>query len=158
MPSSHPNPILREFDVTFSLTSCRYPVYAHGGTADALADWLSLRSDHAGALLHPVLKSGRIVARRITPQSIYDLLARRATQAGVDDFSPHDLRRTCAGDLLDAGVDLVTVTAILGHASTNTTARYDRRGERAKQEAATALHLPYRRRTSPKGREAVQFI
>ncbi|MFN8375355.1 MAG: hypothetical protein U0694_21065 [Anaerolineae bacterium] len=33
--------------------------------------------------------------RRMTSQAIYNLLQKRATEAGVySDFSPHDLRRT----------------------------------------------------------------
>lgn len=31
------------------------------------------------------------------------------TQANLKEFSPHDLRRTFAGDMLDRGVDIVTV-------------------------------------------------
>ena len=36
----------------------------------------------------------------------------------------HDLRHTCASWLINAGVDLYTVGKILGHSSTQTTARY----------------------------------
>jgi hypothetical protein len=56
-------------------------------------------------------------------------LSHLAERAGVAAFSPPDCRRTLAGDLLDAGVDLATVQAMLGHASPATTARYDRWGD-----------------------------
>ena len=71
------------------------------------------------------------------------MLRKRAAQAGVDEMTPHDLRRTMVGDMLDAGADLATVQKVCGHASPTTTARYDRRPEEAKRKAAGLLHVPY---------------
>jgi site-specific recombinase XerD len=129
-------------------------VYVTGGAFQALQDWLVWRGDEAGALFLPTRKGGKIVRRveddgylrGINAQTVYDMLKKRGKQAGVENFSPHDLRRTFVGDLLDRGADLVTVQKIAGHANANTTARYDRRGERTKQEAAQRLHFPYQKK------------
>ena len=92
-----------------------------------------------------VRKGDHVTQDGLTAQTVYDVLARRADQAGVKKFSPHDLRRTFAGDLLDAGADLATVQKLMGHANANTTAGYDRRDARAKKDAVNKLHVPYRR-------------
>ena len=83
--------------------------------------------------------------RALTPQSVWYLLEKRATQAGVEDFSPHDFRRTFVSDLLDAGVDISTVQKLAGHADPTTTAKYDRRGEETKRRAVQFLDIPVRR-------------
>lgn len=69
-------------------------------------------------------------------------LTRRAAQAGIGDFSPHDLRRSFVSDALAAGADLARVQALAGHASPTTTARYDRRPEAAKRAAAQLIPFP----------------
>lgn len=121
-------------------------VYISNGALGALLDWLDVRGDEPGPLFHPVLKSGKISRTRMTAQAIYNLLEKRGKQAGLDDFSPHDFRRTFAGDLLDAGVDISTVSKLMGHANVETTGRYDRRPEEIKKQAAAKLHFPYQRR------------
>jgi site-specific recombinase XerD len=78
----------------------------------------------------------------MTAQALYLTLQKRAKEAGVAAFSPHDLRRTFVSDLLDAGADLATVQKLAGHADPGTTARYDRRGEAAKAKAAGLLVFP----------------
>lgn len=115
------------------------------GSFWAVAAWLDLRGQDPGPLFYRINKGGRIIAEGLTDQAIYSILKKRCIQAGIAELSPHDFRRTFASDLLDAGADLVTVSKLMGHASTVTTERYDRRGEEAKKKAAGLLHVPYNR-------------
>jgi site-specific recombinase XerD len=79
----------------------------------------------------------------MTNQAIHNMLQNRANEAGVKKFSSHDLRRTFASNLLDAGADIAKVSKMAGHASVQTTARYDRRPEEANRKAAGLFHVPY---------------
>jgi integrase/recombinase XerD len=117
--------------------------YATNGARAAVEDWLAVRSPDAGALFLRVDKAGRVHPGRMTGQAVLYILRKRAAQAGVAAFSPHDLRRSFVGELLDADADLSMVQLLAGHASVTTTTRYDRRGEQGKQRAAELLHIPY---------------
>ncbi len=115
-----------------------------GGAEAALRDWLAARGGEDGPLFVPFRKGDRPQrGQRMTTQAVYHVCRERQARAGVAPFSPHDFRRTFVGDLLDRGADIVTVQKLAGHASVTTTARYDRRGERAKRTAADLLHVPY---------------
>ena len=119
-------------------------VYLAEGAVLALNDWMKIRGNESGPVFIEVNKGGNLVeGKRITTQAIYFLLKSRAKRAGVDNFSPHDIRRTFVSDLLEAGVDIATVARMAGHSSVDTTARYDRRPEQAKQRAAMMLKIPY---------------
>jgi site-specific recombinase XerD len=118
-------------------------VYLDRGSAAWLRGWLRVRGDLPGPLFWRGKKGGRVSANRpLSPQAIGDIIQRRAQQAGVAHLTPHDFRRTFAGDLLDNGIDISTVAGLMGHASVSTTARYDRRGEKARRRAVQTLHVP----------------
>ncbi|MEM8996860.1 MAG: tyrosine-type recombinase/integrase, partial [Acidobacteriota bacterium] len=104
--------------------------------------WLDLRGDDSGPLFNPVRQSGEIPVKRLGGESVTYILKRRQEKAGVDKFSPHDMRRANVTALLDAGVDVFTVQRLAGHADASTTARYDRRGESAKRRAVETLEIP----------------
>lgn len=78
----------------------------------------------------------------MTRIALYRLVKRHFEKLDFADTSPHDFRRTVTGDLLDAGVDIVTVANTLGHAHVTTTQRYDRRGKQAQQSAVELIHIP----------------
>ena len=118
-------------------------VYCPAGGREAIVAWLSRRGAWPGALLAPVAKGGRIQLRSMTAQAVLLRLQYLADQARVPRFSPHDLRRSFVGELLDAGADISSVQQLAGHANVATTQRYDRRPEKAKRRTAELLHVPY---------------
>ncbi len=119
-------------------------VYSTNGASTAIDSWLKVRGSENGPLFCPIRKGGKIEHRRMTSQAVFNICRKRAFNAGIEQFSPHDLRRTFVSDLLDAGADIVSVQKLAGHAKTSTTARYDRRGERAKRKASEMIHVPFR--------------
>ncbi len=150
--------------------------YMTNGAAAALNDWIAVRGPQTGALFVEVNKGGKVLIEResmivkpfkkiggvdvpnkkagqtiyrggaLTSQAVYNMLYKRAEQADIKNFSPHDLRRTFISHLLDKGADIVTVSKMAGHANIQTTARYDHRPEEAKRKAAELLHVPYKPR------------
>jgi integrase len=119
-------------------------VYLSNGAKRAIDDWLEVRGGEPGPLLTPVDAIGRVRIRRLHDQALYEICKRLARRAGVGHFSPHDLRRTFAGDMLDAGADVALVQRLMGHSSVATTVGYDRRGEEATLRAAGLVSVPYR--------------
>jgi len=118
------------------------------GQQDALDAWIEQRGPEAGPIFCPVNRGGAIQIRRMTAQAIYLRLQRRAEAAGVRGFSPHDLRRTFVSALLENGADIAAVQRLAGHSNIHTTARYDRRDEKAKRKAVELVHIPYATRAS----------
>lgn len=121
------------------------------GAADALADWLAMIPDHKGPVFLAVNRGGRIHTENredggISAVALGAMLTSRAQRAQIKPLTWHDLRRTLAGDLLDAGVDIATAAKVLGHSSVITTQRYDRRDSRAQRAALQTRHVPYTKR------------
>jgi len=116
-------------------------VYLPDGAIKLVENWLTIRGNEPSSLLCPIRKTGKIELRQMTPHAVLLIVQKRAEQAGVESFSPHDFRRTFCSDLLDAGVDIVTVQKLAGHASPVTTAKYDRRGEEVKRRAVKNLEF-----------------
>ena len=116
------------------------------GVRIALEEWLAVRGKRPGPLFYALMRGEHIANRALAAGTIRHICQRRAEQSELAPFSPHDLRRSCATELLDQDVDLGTVSQLLGHSETDTTVKYDHRGDRATRRAATRLHVPSARR------------
>lgn len=111
--------------------------------ATAILDWLAMLPADFGFLFPLISRSGRFLAdRSISGAAVAELLRRRTAAAGIAAVKPHDLRRTCASDCLEAGVDVLALQRLLGHQSANTTLRYDMRAEKARRAAVEAVYVP----------------
>ena len=78
----------------------------------------------AAPLLRRLWKGGRISSDGLTTEGIGYLVKRAATQAGLGDVAPHDLRRSVAGALQEAGVTVDVISRLLRHGNVAVTERY----------------------------------
>jgi integrase/recombinase XerD len=88
-----------------------------------------------------VKSSGFISTKPLSPRTIGDIIERRRIACKVAPFTPHDLRRTYATNLIEQGVDLFTVQKMMRHAGIETTRIYDMRA--ANVQAGAIKKLPF---------------
>jgi integrase len=92
-------------------------VYIAAGLAEELRAWTDGRGDDAPLVAND---QGLSFAR----QSILRRFKKLCARAGVDTYTFHELRHTCATTLLEKGATLRTVQQILRHRDIRTTAIY----------------------------------
>lgn len=94
----------------------------HPSATDALAYWLDRRKG-LGLRNGPLFCT--LDGKPLSGQYVRAMLNRMAARAGVDKrVHPHGLRHTFANELRAAGVDVVTISKLLGHSSIAVTSRY----------------------------------
>lgn len=96
-----------------------------------IVDRIVERRSPGRPLRHP--RSGRLVeflltrqGRRISVCTLRDALARAGIEAGLGVVTPHQLRHTYATALVNAGVSLQALMALLGHQTAEMSLRYGR--------------------------------
>jgi integrase len=75
-------------------------------------------------LIRRIYKGGRISKGGLTPDGIWLIVSTAAEQADIEHVAPHDLRRSVAGALNDAGVPLEKISRLLRHSNVAVTERY----------------------------------
>lgn len=83
-----------------------------------LQEYISARADRSDALF-----AGK-GTDRLKKNGIEAILKRIGAKAGIENVHPHRYRRTLATNLLDRGMNIQDVAAILGHADLKTTQIY----------------------------------
>lgn len=110
---------------------------------EKLEEWIDeVRGEAPGPLFTRIRRFDDVTGDRLTNQSIQYILNTRREEAGIENrFSPHDLRRTFASEMLNNGEDLITVKDAMGHSSISTTERYDHRGVERLKRASQRLKI-----------------
>jgi integrase len=118
--------------------------------AQAVQDYLDARTDDHVALWITVDTNRSL--RRLEAAGVREAWVRLAKRLGVTRFVTHQLRHTCATEMLDAGVDALVVADHLGHHQLKTISNYAqvRPGRREGAMRALDEHLADRAAANPK--------
>jgi integrase len=81
----------------------------------SLLEWLRIRGSATGPLFCPINKGGRVTIRRLSDQTVRNIVLKRAQLASINALTTEDLRRTRIYNLGTA-VDLRTVRRLTGFA------------------------------------------
>ena len=88
----------------------------------AIQDWLSVRRQVDNDYVWVAVESEEEGA--LSARSMQRAIYRLGQQAGLENLTPHMLRHSFAKNLVDSGVGLEKVAALLGHSNLNTTRVY----------------------------------
>ena len=103
------------------------------GAKKALDTLILKLGRNTGPIFVRAWKGGVYSNERITGKSIAKIIQDKL------DAKPHDLRRTYVTNLLESGVDIATAANLVGHEDVNTTKKYDKRGEKAMEDAVIKI-------------------
>jgi len=104
----------------------------NGPAREALKNWMKVRAKGDA-----IFEGKR--GDRLSPSGAYRRLAELARRADIKGVSPHTLRHSFGKNLIDAGVGLERVAALLGHSNLNTTRIYTTPGARDLEKAVEQL-------------------
>lgn len=108
--------------------------------ARALCCWLKANTG-SDALFTHIHRYGQPGQKALTEAGITSILRQLGNMAGLQPFTPHDLRRTFITRLLEQGADINIVRQLAGHSDISTTVLYDRRSDNIKRITSSRLRF-----------------
>jgi integrase/recombinase XerC len=105
----------------------------------ALQEWLAVRP---GKGSHIWVQVEGEPSDGLSNRSVQRVLVRIGQDAGLEHLTPHILRHTFAKNLVDSGVGLEKVAALLGHSNLNTTRIYVTPNQKDLEQAVEGLEAP----------------
>jgi len=102
----------------------------------ALQEWLAVRP---GSGSHVWVQVEGEPSDGLSNRSVQRVLVRIGQDAGLEHLTPHVLRHTFAKNLVDSGVGLEKVAALLGHSNLNTTRIYITPNQKDLEQAVERL-------------------
>lgn len=103
--------------------------------ARAIQAWLKVKGE-GNAMFTGICRSGLVGQKALTPAGVTVILSQLAEAAGLEAFTPHDLRRTFITRLLEQGADINIVRQLAGHSDISTTVLYDKRTRQGLSQAS----------------------
>jgi integrase/recombinase XerC len=103
----------------------------------ALQDWLAVRPNGPSDYLWVAVEDDTDGA--LSSRSVQRVILRVGQDAGLDNLTPHQLRHTFGKNLVDSGVGLEKVAALLGHSNLNTTRIYITPNQQDLEQAVNKL-------------------
>lgn len=122
------NNLMEEINLDSSMTKGkkqRHVFLTNPKVIAAFQDYLDERKTSEGILFNtesPLFRSQK--GNSFSPNSLQQLFHRMYSDAKLQGASSHSGRRTFATTLIEKGVDIKSVSVLLGHASLNMTAKY----------------------------------
>ena len=102
----------------------------------AMQEWLAVRP---GSGSHVWVQVEGEPSDGLSNRSVQRVLVRIGQDAGLEHLTPHVLRHTFAKNLVDSGVGLEKVAALLGHSNLNTTRIYITPNQKDLEQAVERL-------------------
>jgi site-specific recombinase XerD len=102
----------------------------------AMQEWLAVRPGNGS---HVWVQVEGEPSDGLSNRSVQRVLVRIGQDAGLEHLTPHVLRHTFAKNLVDSGVGLEKVAALLGHSNLNTTRIYVTPNQKDLEQAVEGL-------------------